>query len=199
MIRQEWNRPCLHEEQEPTGSGATLLTDLPTRPPGMRETTRDTGDAYRGLRQVSGTYRNVGDVGDARRSAHNPATASSPLGLRACPWQIRGQAATCSGSRSRIYAGRCCYRCSLASWTHNPPLTRPRDRAIAIDTRAARNKSATQCPSAESAFGATSQGGGARRPFTHCVTATVYHVAVSVLVTELRALEVSYPTRRPTP
>jgi hypothetical protein len=45
---------------------------------------------------------------------------------------------------------------------------------------------------AESAFGAISQGGGARRPFTHC-DSSVYHVPVSAPVTELRAVWVLVP------
>ena len=36
---------------------------------------RDTSDAPQGLRLVSETHRDAGDVGDGRRSAHNPATS----------------------------------------------------------------------------------------------------------------------------
>src|SRR5262249_48496799 len=53
------------------------LTDLLTKPAGTWETTRDTGDAQRGLCLVSETRRNAGDVGDARRMAHNPEVAGS--------------------------------------------------------------------------------------------------------------------------
>ena len=52
-----------------------LLTDLLTRLLGTGETARDTGDAQRILCLVSETRRNGGDGGDARRMAHNPATA----------------------------------------------------------------------------------------------------------------------------
>ena len=53
------------------------LTDLLTRPVGTGETTRDTGDAQRGLCLVSETRRNAGDVGDGRRMAHNPEVEGS--------------------------------------------------------------------------------------------------------------------------
>ena len=53
------------------------LTDLLTRPVGMGETTRDTGDAHRGLRRVGETRRNAVDGGDARRMAHNPEVEGS--------------------------------------------------------------------------------------------------------------------------
>ena len=48
------------------------ITNLLTRLGATRETTRDTGDGHRVFRLVSETRRNVGDVGDARRVAHNP-------------------------------------------------------------------------------------------------------------------------------
>ena len=60
-----------------TGYGARRLTDLLTRPAGTGETKRDTGDAQRGLRLVSETRWNAGDMGDARRGAHNPEVAGS--------------------------------------------------------------------------------------------------------------------------
>jgi hypothetical protein len=53
------------------------LTDLLTRPVGTGETTWVTGDAERKLRLVSETRQNVGDVEDARRSAHNPEVEGS--------------------------------------------------------------------------------------------------------------------------
>src|SRR5215472_3941787 len=59
------------------GSGLDRLTDLLTKPVGTWETTRDTGDAQRGLCLVSETRRNVRDGGDARRMAHNPEVAGS--------------------------------------------------------------------------------------------------------------------------
>ena len=56
---------------------AQRLTDLLTRPGGAGETARDTGDDQRGLRLVSETRRNTGDVRDVRRMAHNPEVAGS--------------------------------------------------------------------------------------------------------------------------
>jgi hypothetical protein len=53
------------------------LTNLLTRPFGTGETTRDTGDAQRGLHLVSETRRNTGDRGDVRRMAHNPEVEGS--------------------------------------------------------------------------------------------------------------------------
>ena len=59
------------------GQVSAPLTDLLTRLVGTGETTRDTGDAQRGLRLASETRRNVGDGGDVRRMAHNPEVEGS--------------------------------------------------------------------------------------------------------------------------
>src|SRR6267142_2642581 len=59
------------KDPKAAGQSTHRLTDLLTRLLGTGETTRDTGDAQRGLRLVSETRRNAGDVGDARRMAHN--------------------------------------------------------------------------------------------------------------------------------
>ena len=55
-----------------------------------RETTRDTGDAQRGLRLVSETRRNTGDRGDVRRGAHNPEVAGSNPAPPLPSLQVRG-------------------------------------------------------------------------------------------------------------
>jgi hypothetical protein len=68
---------CMHKIQKAAGQSARRLTDLLTRPHGTGETTRDAGDAQRGLCLVSETGRNAGDGGDARRMAHNPEVAGS--------------------------------------------------------------------------------------------------------------------------
>ena len=68
------------KDPKAAGQSTHRLTDLLTRLLGTGETTRDTGDAQRGLRLVSETRRNTGDVGDARRMAHNPEVeGSNPL------------------------------------------------------------------------------------------------------------------------
>ena len=54
------------------------LTDLLTRLVGTWEMARDADDNRRAKRQVSETHRDAGDVEDARRMAHNPATTASP-------------------------------------------------------------------------------------------------------------------------
>src|ERR1700761_794066 len=64
--------------QKAASQSTHRLTDLLTRPVGDWETARDTGDAHRGLRLVSVTRRDIGDEEDARRTAHNPATAARP-------------------------------------------------------------------------------------------------------------------------
>ncbi len=56
-----------------------LLTDLLTRLAGTGETARDADDGRRAHRQVSETCRNVGDGGDVRRMAHNPATTGKSV------------------------------------------------------------------------------------------------------------------------
>ena len=69
-----WSRAGMPKIQKAAGQSTHRLTDLLTRLVGTGETTRDTGDAHRGLRLVSETRRNTGDVGDVRRMAHSPAT-----------------------------------------------------------------------------------------------------------------------------
>jgi hypothetical protein len=64
-------------DREIAGQESHRLTDLLTKPRGTWETKRDTGDAQRGLRLVSETRRNAGDVGDVRRTAHNPEVEGS--------------------------------------------------------------------------------------------------------------------------
>jgi hypothetical protein len=59
--------------------GARVLTDLLTKPGGMGETRRATGDSSRLGALVSGTQRLSGDQQDARRFAHNPATTVRDL------------------------------------------------------------------------------------------------------------------------
>ncbi len=60
-----------------TGHRPYLLTDLLTRLVGTGETGRDAGDGRQAHPQVSETRRDAGDVGDARRMAHNPEVAGS--------------------------------------------------------------------------------------------------------------------------
>jgi hypothetical protein len=67
----------MRKAPETADHDARRLTDLLTRPVGTGEMARDTGDVYRSLRLVSETRRNVGDGGDARRSAHNPEVEGS--------------------------------------------------------------------------------------------------------------------------
>ena len=55
----------MHKGPEVVRQDARQLTDLLLRLAGTGETSRDTGDAYRGLRLVSGTSRNAGDARSA--------------------------------------------------------------------------------------------------------------------------------------
>jgi hypothetical protein len=73
MGRGDGLRKRIDNIEKSAGQDADRLTDLLTRPVGMGETTRDTGDAHLDLCLVSETRRNAGDVGYARRMAHNPA------------------------------------------------------------------------------------------------------------------------------
>jgi len=67
----------MHKIQNVAGQSAHRLTDLLMRSGGTVETGRDTGDAHQGLRLVSETRRNAGDVGDGGRMAHNPEVEGS--------------------------------------------------------------------------------------------------------------------------
>jgi hypothetical protein len=94
--------------QKAAGQSSHRLTDLLTRLLGTGETTRDTGDAHRGLRLVSGTRRNTGDVGDVRRMAHNPEVAGSnpaPATKARGPFSNR-EGASCMWFVKRICARR---------------------------------------------------------------------------------------------
>jgi hypothetical protein len=72
--------------EDPAGWGAERLTVLLTRRCGAAETARDVGNGYCFDSLVSETRGDVGDVGDARRRAHNPATNSTaPRGCRQIP------------------------------------------------------------------------------------------------------------------
>jgi hypothetical protein len=105
--------PCL-KVQKAAGQDVQWLTDLLTKRLGTRETAWDTGDAQRVLCLVSETRRNVGDGGDARRSAHNPEVAGSnpapatkargPFSNREgafCLWFVTD---LCTGARSSLLA-----------------------------------------------------------------------------------------------
>ena len=59
-----------------------LLTGLLTRLIGTEKTERDAEDGHRAIPQVSETRRDVGDAQDARRLAHNPATADGAMRLQ---------------------------------------------------------------------------------------------------------------------
>ena len=95
----------LHEPrfQQAAGQSAYRLTNLLTRLAGTGETTRDTGDAHRGLRLVSETRRITRDVGDARRMAYNPEMYSRKRATIAPSSSTRERA----GSPARR---RCCQR-----------------------------------------------------------------------------------------
>jgi hypothetical protein len=74
-------RPCLGVKGRQRHRGKAIsahqdvLTDSLTRPAKTGETQRKLGDSRRARAQVSETHRNRGDYEDARRGAHNPATA----------------------------------------------------------------------------------------------------------------------------
>ena len=56
-----------------------LLTGLLTRLIGTEKTERDAEGGHQAIPQVSETRRDVGDAQDARRLAHNPATAGGAM------------------------------------------------------------------------------------------------------------------------
>ena len=58
--------------------GLSLLTDSLTRQSEVGETCHNAGDGDQPYALASKTRRDPGDQEDARRSAHNPATASVP-------------------------------------------------------------------------------------------------------------------------